>query len=48
MIKLDEQKTSDVGVKKSANQINGFQLFSMTTSMVMTVYGFAALAKQGR
>lgn len=47
MIKLDEQKTSDVGVKRSANQINGFQLFSMTTSMVMTVYGFAALAKQG-
>lgn len=32
---------------KSANQITGFQLFSMTTSMVMTVYGFAAFAKQG-
>ncbi|GHP13941.1 glutamate:gamma-aminobutyrate antiporter [Lentilactobacillus fungorum] len=32
---------------KEANRINGFQLFSMTTSMVMTVYGFAAFAKQG-
>ena len=32
---------------KNANQITGFQLFSMTTSMVMTVYGFAAFAKQG-
>lgn len=32
---------------KEHNQITGFQLFSMTTSMVMTVYGFAAFAKQG-
>lgn len=32
---------------KSANRLTGFQLFSMTTSMVMTVYGFAAFAKQG-
>lgn len=30
-----------------ANQITGFQLFAMTTSMVMTVYGFAAFAQQG-
>ena len=29
------------------NQLTGVQLFSMTTSMVMTVYGFAAFAKQG-
>ena len=29
------------------NQLTGFQLFAMTTSMVMTVYGFAAFAKQG-
>lgn len=39
-----EEKAGNV---KSANQITGFQLFSMTTSMVMTVYGFAAFAKQG-
>ena len=32
---------------KADNQITGFQLFAMTTSMVMTVYGFAAFAKQG-
>lgn len=35
---------SNVTVK---NQITSFQLFSMTTSMVMTVYGFAAFAKEG-
>ncbi|EGO2842930.1 amino acid permease [Enterococcus faecalis] len=33
--------------KKEHNQITSLQLFSMTTSMVMTVYGFAAFAKQG-
>lgn len=33
--------------KDSRNQITSLQLFSMTTSMVMTVYGFAAFAKQG-
>lgn len=35
------------GSLKEVNQITGFQLFSMTTSMVMTVYGFASFAKQG-
>lgn len=41
-----KEKLTPVDTAK-ANQITGFQLFSMTTSMVMTVYGFAAFAKQG-
>ncbi|MYV04780.1 amino acid permease [Lactobacillus rossiae] len=41
-----KEKVTPVDTAK-ANQITGFQLFSMTTSMVMTVYGFAAFAKQG-
>lgn len=36
-----------VDTVKEANQITGFELFTMTTSMVMTVYGFASFAKQG-
>lgn len=43
---MDENKSGQIDTK-AANQITGFQLFSMTTSMVMTVYGFAAFAKQG-
>lgn len=40
----NKQEAKDL---KAVNQITGFQLFSMTTSMVMTVYGFASFAKQG-
>jgi len=44
---VDEKKSTEQVDLTKANQITGFQLFSMTTSMVMTVYGFAAFAKQG-
>lgn len=43
---MAENKSEAQNVK-DVNQITGFQLFSMTTSMVMTVYGFASFAKQG-
>lgn len=42
---MSDNKSVDAVNK--ANQITGFQLFAMTTSMVMTVYGFAAFAQQG-
>lgn len=44
---MDENKSEQQIDTQKANRITGFQLFSMTTSMVMTVYGFAAFAKQG-
>ncbi|AYM03983.1 amino acid permease [Levilactobacillus yiduensis] len=44
---MDENKSGQQIDTQKANRITGFQLFSMTTSMVMTVYGFAAFAKQG-
>ncbi|KJW12731.1 amino acid permease [Levilactobacillus spicheri] len=44
---MDEKKSEQQIDTQKANRITGFQLFSMTTSMVMTVYGFAAFAKQG-
>ena len=40
----NEEKNASIS---DHNQLTGVQLFSMTTSMVMTVYGFAAFAKQG-
>ena len=44
---MAENKNAAANEVKAANEITGFQLFSMTTSMVMTVYGFASFAKQG-
>ncbi|MQN23319.1 amino acid permease [Lactobacillus buchneri] len=37
----------DSSSTRKYNEITGLQLFAMTTSMVMTVYGFAPFAQQG-
>lgn len=45
--KANKEMSEEKESIRENNEITGFQLFSMTTSMVMTVYGFAAFAKQG-